>query len=351
MALTSFFAPTATSGPQLTSAVRAHRRYDEVHGADLTNSLVEPVLEAERIGVDFALVAQRWWGSGEEIEGSTFDATAMTAYLAARTERIGLITAIHPGFFLPAPIAKWGATMDRLTGGRWSINVTSGWNLVEFPMYGAELVEHDERYARSTEFIEVLRGAWEAAGAGSTFTYDGRYYSVDELLLDPPPMTAAPTVFQGGQSDAARDMAATSSDWMFLNGGRPEKIAAIIADVRERARGTGREIRFALFGIPLCRPTDSEAEQIVAAMVDGADPAMAARRAERVSGATGMWSTTDDELAHLDTNEGFATRLIGSPATILRRLEEFVDAGVDCFHLSLHDHLFMEEVFPAIRDL
>ena len=170
MALTSFFAPTATSGPQLTSAVRAHRRYDEVHGADLTNSLVEPVLEAERIGVDFALVAQRWWGSGEEIEGSTFDATAMTAYLAARTERIGLITAIHPGFFLPAPIAKWGATMDRLTGGRWSINVTSGWNLVEFPMYGAELVEHDEstlftKLAESLPPEDVARtvGKWYAA--------------------------------------------------------------------------------------------------------------------------------------------------------------------------------------------
>lgn len=53
----------------------------------------------------------------------------------------------------------------------------------------------------------------------------------------------------------------------------------------------------------------------------------------------------------LDTNEGYASRLIGSPDTILRRLEEFVDAGVDRFHLTLRDRLFMDEVFPAIGDL
>jgi FMNH2-dependent dimethyl sulfone monooxygenase len=87
---------------------------------------VEPVLRAEALGIDYLLVAQRWYGTGKEIEGSTYDCLAMTAYYAACTERIRLVTAIHPGFFLPAPIAKWGATLDCITGGRWAINVTSG---------------------------------------------------------------------------------------------------------------------------------------------------------------------------------------------------------------------------------
>lgn len=350
MALTSFFAPTATAGPQLTTEAKGRNQvYGAISGEELAGSMTDPVVAAEEAGVDFALVAQRWWGNGEEIEGSTFDCLAMTAFYAARTSRIGLITAVHPGFFLPAAIAKWGATMDRITGGRWSINVTSGWNLVEFPMYGAELVAHDDRYARSREFIEILQGAW--SGAGREFSYEGRFYSVDELLLDPPPSTERLTVFQGGQSDAARSMAADHADWMFLNGGPPEKIAAIIEDVRGRSLESGRTVRFALFGIPLCRATDAEAEQRIRTMVDGIDRSVIERRRERVSGAEGMWEPSDDDLSLLDTNEGFASRLIGSPNTVLRRLEEFVDAGIDCFHLVLRDQLFMDEVFPGIRSL
>jgi FMNH2-dependent dimethyl sulfone monooxygenase len=92
----------------------------------------------ESLGLSHLLVAQRWWGSGLEIEGSSLDATAMTAWFAAHTHSVQLVTAIHPGFFQPAAIAKWGASIDRMTGGRWSINVTSGWNLAEFDMYGVD---------------------------------------------------------------------------------------------------------------------------------------------------------------------------------------------------------------------
>ena len=127
--------------------------------------MLAPVTRAEALGIDYLLVAQRWWGTGDEIEGSTYDCLAMTAFYAAHTERIRLITAIHPGFFLPAPIAKWGATLDRITAGRWAINVTTGWHEQEFGMFGARLLEHDERYARSREFIDILRGAWDG-GAG-----------------------------------------------------------------------------------------------------------------------------------------------------------------------------------------
>jgi len=311
--------------------------------------MAESAQRVEALGVDHLLVAQRWWGSGAEIEASSYDAMAMTSFYAAVTERIGLITAIHPGFFLPAPVAKWGASLDRLSGGRWAINVTTGWNLVEFPMFGADLIEHDLRYQRSAEFIDVVRGAW-AATADQPFSCDGQWYSVKDLVVEPAP-TNDLEVFQGGQSDAARSMAATHSDWMFLNGGPPDKIATIIDDVRSRAGAAGRTVRFALYGIPLCRPTDHEAEAEIAAMVEAIDPDMAQRRAQRTSGAHGMWSPSDDPLTKLDTNAGFATRLIGSPATINERLREFVDIGVDCFHLLLHDELFNAEVLPTIRAL
>ena len=321
-------------GPQAVDQDRA-----ALHGAALTERLLTSVLKAEELGIDYLLVAQRWWGTAQEIEGSSYDCLAMTAFYAAHTTRIKLITAIHPGFFLPAPIAKWGATLDRLTSGRWAINVTSGWHEHEFGMYGAELLEHDARYARSTEFIDILRRAWSQ----EELTFEGRFYQVRGLRLEPRPMSPTLEVFQGGQSPAAMDMAARYANWMFLNGGPPEKIGRLIEAVRARTACTGWQVRFALYAIPLCRATDAEAEAEIAAMV--------AQRLVRVSGAQGMWTSPEDPLTMLDSNEGFASRLIGSPATILARMREFHHLGVDCFHLTLHDERFNREVLPALRTL
>jgi FMNH2-dependent dimethyl sulfone monooxygenase len=233
--LTCTWAPTAMAVPKLTRTSQWASKLlaPNLQGQELQEQLLRPVRLAERLGIDRLLVAQRWWGTGEEIEGSTYDCVAMTVFYAAHTQRIRLITAIHPGFFLPAPIAKWGATIDRLTGGRWSINVTSGWHEAEFGMYGAQLFEHDERYARSKEFIEIVRGAW----AGNELTYEGRFYHVRGLRLEPRSIAPTLEVWQGGQSSAAIEMAASHSDWMFLNGGPPEKIEPVVKEVRRRVGG------------------------------------------------------------------------------------------------------------------
>ncbi len=341
---TCTWAPTALSGPRLAGG-SGPSELAALSGVEATERLLAPVRQAEALGIDNLLVAQRWWGTGEEIEGSTYDAFAMTAFYAARTERIRLITAIHPGFFMPGPIAKWGATLSRLTGGRWAINVTSGWHEAEFEMFGIDWLDHDARYIRSKEFIDIIRGAWDSP----PFDYTGGHYSVRGLILDPPPLGPL-EVFQGGQSEAAMTMAASHSDWMFLNGGPIEKIAGIIDRVRTLAAHTGRTVRFALYAIPLCRPTDEEANTAIDAMIARIDPARVAQRRTRVAGAQGMWAPSADPLTTLDSNEGFASRLIGSPETIWRRILEFHAAGIDMFHLALHDDLFNREVLPRLRD-
>lgn len=314
-------------------------------GGPLNDRLLAPVIKAEALGIDFLLVAQRWWGTGAEIEASTYDCFAMTSYYAALTSKIHLVTAVHPGMVLPGPIAKWGATIDRITGGRWSINVTSGWHEAEFAMFGAAFPRHDERYARSTEFIQILRGAW----ANEEFSFVGRHYSVEGLRIDPPPLSRALSVWQGGQSVAAQAMAAEHSDWMFLNGGTPEKVATLIDSVRTQAGAHGRTVRFALYAIPLCRESDQEADDAIASMVAGLDPERVVSRRRRVSGAEGMWQDSADPLTKLDSNEGYASRLFGSPETVLQRMREFHELGVDCFHLALHDELFNQQVLPRAR--
>ena len=342
--VTCTWAPTAMGGPSLTGPAR-RSSLQTLSGQALTDRLTRPVEKAEGLGIDYLLVAQRWWGTADDIEGSTYDCLAMTAYYAATTSRIKLVTAIHPGFFLPAPIARWGASLDRMTEGRWAINVTSGWHEQEFGMYGAELLPHDERYTRSGEFIEVIRGAW----GQEEFSYRGRYYHVTGLKMEPRPYSPRLEVFQGGQSQAAALMAAEHSDWVFLNGGPPDKIGGIIERFRAEAARRGRELRFAMYAIPLCRATDAEAESEVEEMVASVRPEALQQRRRRVSGAQGMWAPSADALTMLDSNEGYASRLIGSPKTILKRMRAFHDLGVDCFHLPLHDERFNEEVLPRLR--
>ena len=159
------------------------------------------------------------------------------------------------------------------------------------------------------------------------------------------------TVYQGGQSEAALRLAAEHSDWMFLNGGAPEKIAGIIDRARSAFDKTGRTPRFALYAAPLCRATDAEAWDAVDAMLLQVNPDMLARRRERVSGAQGMWENDDDPLSSLDTNEGYASRLIGSPATILEKIAAYRELGVDMLHLDLRDRGFTEAVLTQIHAL
>ncbi len=340
---TCTWAPTTFTGGFVVGGVQP--RSAAPSGAQLRKMVAGYVARVEALGFSHLLIAQRWWGSGEEMEGSSLDCLAMTAWIAQLSDRLQLVTAIHPGFFEPTAIAKWGATLSTITDNRWCINVTSGWNLREFEMFGIDTLEHDERYARSAEFIEVLRGAWTE----STFDYAGQFYSASGLELEPRP--AGPlTVFQGGQSDAAIDMASTHSDWMYLNGGDPERVGDIIHRARSAAAAKGRELRFAMYGQGLCRTSDDEAWAEIDRRISRIDPELRERRIAATSGASGMWAS-DDDLSMLDTNEGYAARLIGSPQTILERLEVYRGLGVDMLHTTVSDALFCEACLPEIQRL
>ncbi len=337
--LTCTWAPTVFAGPQVVSTNTKGRFPD---GGALRTAVLPALRRIEELGLSHLLIAQRWWGSGAEMEGSSLDCLAMTALFAAHTERIRLVTAIHPGFFHPAAIAKWGATMDWISGGRWDINVTSGWNLREFDMYGIDTLDHGERYARSAEFIDVLRGAWNQ----ERFTYSGRFYRTDDLQLEPRPR-APLTVFQGGQSDDAVALAAARSDWMFLNGGSLERIEGVVGRVRKACRATGRTVRFAVYAAPLVRRTDAEAWAEIEARIAAIDRDLAARRRRATGGAQGMWASEED-LSLLDTNEGYAARLIGSPDTVYQRLEALRALGVEMLHFDTRDQLFNETILPEL---
>jgi dimethylsulfone monooxygenase len=315
-------------------------------------SNVELARAAEDAGFEYALVAARFIltsGRGDHLESLT-----TTAALAAATRRLKLVTAIHPGLWHPGVVAKAGATIDHVAPGRFAVNVVSGWFRREFHAYGEPWLDHDERYRRSAEFIEVLRGLWNE----ETFSYRGDFYRIHEAWLAPRP-TVTPEIFQGGNSSAARAMAARHSDWYFMNGGDLETVRAQVAEVRALAAEQGRELRFALNAFPVVRDTEEEAlaalDRIVRHANADAVRAFAGHVRDAGSSTTdriGMWASSD-VASMVQPNDGFRPGLIGTPAQVAARIEAFAEAGVDCLLCGFLDFAaelpaFGREVIPLV---
>ncbi len=314
---------------------------------------------AEAAGFDHALAQARFfasYGADKQLEAVTI-ATA----LATVTERLNIIAAVHPGLWHPAVIANVIGTANVITKGRVSLNVVSGWFKDEFTGFGAKWLEHDERYVRSEEFIRVLKGMWTQ----ERFSFSGKYYEITDVPCEPKPASRPhPTIFQGGNSAAAREMAARVADVLFMNGGSVEHIQGIIEDVRRRAARYGREheIRFAMNAFVINRETEAEAFGTLREIVAGANReavegfGKAVKEAGQASPeGEGMWSNSGFEDL-VQYNDGFKPRLIGTPEQIAERVQQFEAVGVDIL-LTGYLH-FIEEVEqfgwnvrPLLQDL
>jgi FMNH2-dependent dimethyl sulfone monooxygenase len=312
---------------------------------------------AEQNGFEYALLQTRFIASyGAE---NQLEAAALGASLAAVTDKINLIAAVHPGLWHPAIYAKILSTIDHVSKGRAAVNVVSGWFKGEFTSFGEAWLEHDERYRRSEEFIEVLRSLLEK----ETTNYRGDFYQISDAPSKPKPVNNRQIpIFQGGNSNAARDMAANVSDWYFMNGNTDEGIKKQIEDVRERARKKGRNVKFALNGFVIVRDTEEEALDELRSIVKAAnkDAVKDFGDAVKQAGASskegeGMWanSTFEDLVQY---NDGFKTGLIGTKEQVANRILELKDLGVDLVltgYLNYDYELeeFGKNVIPLVREL
>jgi FMNH2-dependent dimethyl sulfone monooxygenase len=197
------------------------------------------------------------------------------------------------------------------------------------------------------------------------FSFHGRYYDVTDVPMEPKPFSQPhPTIFQGGNSIAAREMAARVSDVLFLNGGTVEQIAEIIADVKTRAARYGRDgqLRFAMNAFVITRETDAEAHDVLREIIAKANVEAVKGFGESVKEAgqsspegKGMWANSSFEDL-VQYNDGFKPRLIGSPETIARRIQQYEAAGVDILlggflHFIEDVETFGWRVRPLLREL
>src|SRR5439155_537131 len=198
------------------------------------------VSRAEKAGWDVTLIAELNLNDIKGPEADCLEAWTTAAALAAVTERIELMTAVRPNFRLPALVAKEAATIDRISNGRFTLNVVRAWWNEESKQYGGAWIEHDERYARTEEFLSVIKGMWTQ----DEFTFKGHYYTVEKAHLAPKPAQKPwPVLYAGGESTRAKEMIALECDAYLMHGDPVDVVASKIGDMRERRRLAAYEVR------------------------------------------------------------------------------------------------------------
>src|SRR5207249_3516267 len=208
---------------------------------------------SEKIGFDLTLIAELNLNDIKGIEAPSLDAWSTAAALAAVTERLELMVAVRPSFHSPAILAKQAANIDRISNGRLALNVVSAWWKDEARRFGAQFDEHDDRYARTKEWLDIVDGAWREPA----FSYSGTYYKHEDIVLEPKPISRPhrprPTIYAGGESEAAKSLIARHCDAYVMHGDPPERIAPKVADMRRRreqaAETSGIELPPMRFGV------------------------------------------------------------------------------------------------------
>ncbi|PZD96021.1 F420-dependent oxidoreductase [Paenibacillus sambharensis] len=315
--------------------------------------MTEVAVAAEEAGFEFALIPAG---------GDCLDAWVVGSWIGAQTTRLKPLVALRPGLISPVLAARMAATLDQVSGGRALINVVTGHYAEDLKASGDPLyANHDERYNRTREFMEIVRGVWQA-GAGA-FDYKGRHYEVEGGRCLPAPFRKPhPPVYFGGSSPAGKRAAAAIAD-VYLMWTEPlewikEQITEMQQFVLEHEKETGirRQLQFGIRAQLVVRETEEEAWAAARSIISKVDPSLLNERAKRhaQTDATNqkrqmeLWQQSQEDDYVIGPNlwsglsavrGGGAVAFVGTPEQVSDRLVEFADAGISSFILSGYPHL------------
>jgi alkanesulfonate monooxygenase len=350
-----WFLPSHGDGREIAKRVTDDAPVDTVRREPDLDYLIQVAKAADRLGFHGALTP-----TGLFCEDAWLVATA----LAGHTSRLRFLLALRPGAMAPMVCAQMAATFQRLSHGRLLFNIVNGGDADEQRRYG-DWLDHDQRYARTAEFLDILERAWP----GRPFDFTGTHFRVAAGLLTRP-HPVRPPIYLGGSSPAARRTAGRHADVFLAWGEPPHGIAGLIKDARAEADRHGRELRFGSRFHVISRDTAAEAWQVAERLVNTIDPARitAAQERFRRSESDGQRRMAALHGGRADALEvypnvwmgyglvrpGAAATLVGSHEQVAERIEEYHALGLDHLVLSGQPHLeeaynFGECVLPLLR--
>jgi len=314
------------------------------------------------------------------------DPLLLVSAMAAATRQLGFGITVSTTYEHPYLLARKFTTLDHLTRGR------VAWNIVTSVLESAarnlgleKQMDHDERYERAQEFLEVTYKLWEGsweddavrrnreAGVYTDPTkvhpihHRGRWFTVPDAHLSEPSPQRTPVLFQAGTSDRGRLFAAQNAEVVFLGGTTPQSIAQNIDKIRALAHEQGRGDDAISFITAISVVVDEDDEKAHAKFQDYLSYTSQDAALALFSAWTGVdWSgwSLDEPLKYIETNAsrsalagltridaerqwtvgdishyigigGIHPTLVGSPQSVADQLEAFADAsGVDGFNLA-----------------
>lgn len=299
-------------------------------------------LASEQWGYDLTLIAELNLNDIKGVEQPALDAWSTAAALAAVTERIEMMVAVRPNFHHPALFAKAAANIDRISGGRMSLNVVSSWWADEARQYGLQFDQHDDRYARTSEWLSVVDGLWSQ----ERFSFSGDYYTTQDAICAPKP-ARRPTIYAGGESDRAKAMIVAQCDAYVMHGDPVEAVAPKIADLRARREAAGGPpMQFGMAAFAIVRDSEAEAKRELERITTvGELPAGYANFDQWLSGTQLERELKLQEYAV--SNRGLRPNLVGTPEQIKERIAEYEDVGINLLLLQMSPQMEEMERFAA----
>jgi alkanesulfonate monooxygenase len=351
-----WFIPTHGDGRYLASGIG---------GRSCNFSYLKQIAQAvDRLGFTGALLP-----TGRSCE----DAWVVASSLMAVTEQMRFLVAIRPGLMSPGVAARMAATFDRLSNGRLLINVVTGGDPVELAGDGVHL-GHDARYELTDEFLTVWREMLEASnstnGREQEVNFSGEYLQIKGgKLLFPPVQTPHPPLWFGGSSPIAQQIAAKHIDVYLTWGEPPQQVAQKIEAVKKLAAEQGRTVRFGIRLHVIVRETESEAWEDANRLIQyvDEDAIAAAQKAYARMDSEGQRRMTELHTGSREALEispnlwagiglvrgGAGTALVGDPDTVVARMLEYSELGIETFIFSGYPHLeeayrVAELLFPRL---
>jgi FMNH2-dependent dimethyl sulfone monooxygenase len=314
---------------------------------------------ADRAGYEILVPVARWKGLGGEtnFNGRNFETYAWAAGLASVTEHITLTTTSHVQTTHPLFAAKQAATIDHISGGRYCLNMVTGWFHPELEMFGASFLAHDDRYDYAQEWYDIVKAAWTDP---EEFDFAGTYHRVQGAFSQPKPLQRPyPAVINAGGSAKGVDFIARNADIGYVvlsDHNDMEKARNLVDDYRRQARGYGREVQVWTHAYVIQRDTQAEADAYLdrIAVEFGNDTA---------GDATAHFLGVNSQIMNEDSWNSFKIHLkagygglglVGTTDTIAAKLRALSDAGIDGVALHWVDYLdgmgrFNSSVLPLLE--
>jgi alkanesulfonate monooxygenase len=330
-------------------------------GPVLDPGYIETVAKAHELaGFDRALLA---------FHSTSPDGLQVAQHALGVTEKLKVMIAQRPGFTSPTLLARQLAVVDQFSKGRVSLHVITGGNATELRQDGNTLDDKEERYARTSEWLDVLKLEWTSE---KPFTYNGKYFQVENGFAQVKPYSPI-HVFVGGASDAAIDVSGKHADTFALWGESYAQVRDVTARVRAAAAKYGRPApRFSLSVRPIIADTEekawAKADDILARATalqdqtgyrkpaDGHATAGAKRLLALAEQGTRIDKRLWTEMAKLTGANSNTTALVGTPQQVAEVFADYYDLGVSHFLIRGFDPLidaidYGRELIPLTRRL